>query len=49
MDLGNQLDAAVDLGQVEGGFSRRQDCHFDDALSPALLMHLLKGEGSAAE
>eukprot|EP01050_Picozoa_sp_SAG11_P057022 SAG11_NODE_35690_length_265_cov_0.939759_1_plen_33_part_10 len=20
MDLGNQLDAAVDLGQVEGGF-----------------------------
>ena len=23
--------------------SRRRDCHFADALSPSLLMHLLKG------
>ena len=29
--------------------SRRRDCHFDDALSPSLLRHLLKVEGGAAE
>ena len=26
-----------------------RDCHFADALSPSLLIHLLKGEGGAAE
>ena len=33
----------------DGGVSRRRDCHFADALSPSLLIHLLKGEGGAAE
>ena len=29
--------------------SRCRDCHFADALSPSLLMHLLRVEGGAAE
>ena len=31
------------------GLSRRRDCRFDDALSPSLLRHLIKGERGAAE
>ena len=36
-------------GALCGGASRRRDCHFADALSPSLLIHLLKAEGGAAE
>ena len=32
-----------------GGCSPWRDCHFADALSPSLLIHLLKVEGGAAE
>ena len=35
--------------QGSGPSSHRRDCHFDDALSPSLLKHLLKVEGGAAE
>ena len=32
-----------------GVISHWRDCHFADALSPSLLIHLLKVEGGAAE
>ena len=35
--------------RFDGGCSHWRDCHFADALSPSLLKHLQKGEGSAAE
>ena len=36
-------------GSVYQGSSHWRDCHFADALSPSLLIHLLKVEGGAAE
>ena len=47
--IGSDLPILLLNFPLKGSASHWPDCHFADALSPSLLMHLLNVEGGAAE